>query len=146
MLHSIVLTVHNKGWLLPRVLEGILKNTSGRFELIIVLDGCSDNSKQVAKQYLGASTVPNLILETPDIFETLANNVGLRRASGDCCILIQDDMVVQEQDWNLHLAKPVEKFSDVFAVTAMLRTTGDTIKTISKKEVMEFFRVNGAIF
>ena len=34
--HSIVLTIHNKGWLLERVLDGIVKNTKGEYELIIV--------------------------------------------------------------------------------------------------------------
>lgn len=118
MFHSIVLTVHNKGWLLSRVLQAILTETLGRFELIVVLDGCTDNSEQITNQTLKGSKVPHKILYTPDVFETLANNAGLKQASGDYCILVQDDMVVEERGWNLRLMKPAETFSDVFAVTA----------------------------
>ena len=46
-MHSIILTVHNKDWLLEKVLEGIYYNTRTPYELIIVLDGCSDNSERV---------------------------------------------------------------------------------------------------
>ena len=118
MFHSVVLTIHNKGWLLPRVLDGILKNTGGSYELIVVLDGCTDDSKQVLTQFLEKVSIPRIIIETPDVFETLANNAGLGKASGDYCILVQDDMVIREKDWNLHLVRPAQVYQDVFAVSA----------------------------
>ena len=45
--HSIILTVHNKGWLIDKVIQNIYKNTVGSYELIIILDGCTDNSEEV---------------------------------------------------------------------------------------------------
>ena len=38
-----------KGWLLPRVLDGIKQNTTGSYELIVVLDGCTDDSENILK-------------------------------------------------------------------------------------------------
>ena len=46
-MHSIILTVHNKDWLIEKVLEGIILNTRTPYELIIIIDGCTDNSEKV---------------------------------------------------------------------------------------------------
>ena len=40
------------------------------------------------------------IVHTPDVFETKANNAGLKEAEGDKLIIVQDDMVVKENGWN----------------------------------------------
>ena len=45
-MHSIILTVHNKGWLIDKVIQGIKDNTVGEYELIVVVDGCTDNSEE----------------------------------------------------------------------------------------------------
>ena len=115
--HSLILTIHNKGWLLDRVLDGIIDNTVGNYELIIVLDGCTDDSEEIVKKHV--QKLDNYtVLYADDIFETKANNMGLKQATGDYAIIIQDDMVIQEYGWNRRMQKPFLKLDDVFAVTA----------------------------
>ena len=114
-MNSIILTVHNKEWLISKVISAIYKHTIGPFELIVVLDGCTDKSKQEVFKYINPSNT--LVLETPDVFETKANNVGLKAAKGDCSIIIQDDMIINETGWDSRMRKPFQ-FDDVFAVTA----------------------------
>jgi len=48
---SLILTVHNKDFLLEHVLESIKKNTIGNYELIVVLDGCSDKSESICFEF-----------------------------------------------------------------------------------------------
>lgn len=115
MINSIVLTVHNKGWLLERVMKAIYDNTVDEFELIVVLDGCTDDSESVAKLNAGDNC---RILYADDVFETRANNIGLRSAVGEYVIIIQDDMVINEYAWDTRLRRPFDSFDDVFAVTA----------------------------
>jgi glycosyltransferase involved in cell wall biosynthesis len=118
-MHSIVLTVHNKDWLLPKVLRGIVDNTVSPYELVIVLDGCTDSSEQMVENFI--KNTPNTkvkVVETPDVFETKANNAGLKECEGDKVIIVQDDMVIKESGWNDRLEKPFDEFIDVFAVTA----------------------------
>jgi glycosyltransferase involved in cell wall biosynthesis len=115
---SIILTVHNKDWLVERVIHSIAKYTHGSYELIVVFDGCTDASEQVAREALSNIGIAAKILYTPDVFETMANNTGLRAATGDHVIIIQDDMVINEDGWNKRLLRPITEFSDVFAVTA----------------------------
>lgn len=116
---SFILTVHNKGFLLPRVLESLKRYSSGSYELIIVLDGCTDNSIEIAHKFkMDNQFIDIKIIETPDVFETKANNAGLKLATGEIAIIIQDDMVVNESNWNIRLTNPFTTFNDVFAVTA----------------------------
>jgi len=117
-MHSIILTVHNKGWLLEKVIEGIIKNTQAPYELIIVLDGCTDDSEKVVWDTLLGTSVEWKLLYAPDVFETQANNRGIKAAKGDKIIIIQDDMIVTEGAWNIRMEKPFKVFDDVFAVTA----------------------------
>ncbi len=117
-MHSIVLTVHNKGWLIDKVIEGIVLNTRTPYELIVVIDGCSDNSEQVIWDTLSGTHVDRKFVYAPDVFETKANNLGIKAASGDKIIIIQDDMIIREDNWNLRMEKPFKAFDDVFAVTA----------------------------
>jgi glycosyltransferase involved in cell wall biosynthesis len=116
---SIILTIHNKDFLLNNVLNAIKINTVGTYEINAVLDGCSDKSEEILDSFI--SNNKNLKIKkfiTPDIFETKANNVGLINSSGDYCIIVQDDMIINEYDWNNRLAKPIVNFSDVFAVSS----------------------------
>ena len=79
---SIILTVHNQEEIIPQVLKGIEDNTEGDYELIVVIDGCTDKSEEVILKYVRESTLKDktTFLETPDVFETKANNVGLKYA------------------------------------------------------------------
>lgn len=113
-MHSLILTVHNKDWMIKDVMQSIYKNTVGEYELIIILDGCSDNSEEIVLSNLKDNTK---IFYADDVFETKANNIGLKKSQGDKVIIIQDDMIINEYSWNKNLLKPFI-FDDVFAVTA----------------------------
>lgn len=123
---SIILTLHNKGWLASTVIDALIKYTSTPFELVVVYDGCTDNSRNavesVLKTYttrLGENKIQNYIdIVTPDIHETRANNAGLKSCKGKYAILVQDDMIVNEIGWDKRLMKPMVLWEDVFAVSA----------------------------
>ena len=137
---SIILTIHNKEWLIGQVIKNLFKNTTTNSELIIVFDGCIDKSEERVEHLL--KTTPKNIsvkkLHAPNVFETKANNLGMKNASGDYLIILQDDMIIQEADWNLRLRKPVESFSDVFAVTS--RTAHNWV--YNPKSVHQFLKEN----
>ena len=117
---SIILTVHNQEGIIKDVLAGIEDNTEGEYEVIIVIDGCSDGTEDAVDNYLHDSALFDrvTILHADDVFETKANNIGLKSATGEYVIIVQDDMVIKEKGWNIRMRKPFEAFDDVFAVTA----------------------------
>ena len=117
-MHSIILTVHNKEWLIGQVVEGIVLNTTEPYELMVIIDGCTDNSEEVVRETLSGTPVRVKYFHAPNVFETKANNIGLKAARGDKVIIVQDDMVIKEKGWNKRLEKPFRAFDDVFAVTS----------------------------
>lgn len=116
---SIILTVHNKDFLLEESLRKIKDLTSKPYELILIIDGCTDGSLEIATRFKNKNPKIKVIVEeTPDVFETKANNVGCKLATGDYIFIVQDDMLINEQNWNQRLIKPFKAFDDVFAVSA----------------------------
>lgn len=115
---SIILTVHNKEDLIEWVLNSINENISDvTKELIIVIDGCTDASEQIIKRTVSSGFPPIKIIYEDDVFEVRANNAGLKASTQPYCMIIQDDMVIQEKDFDKKLLAPF-RFSDTFAVSA----------------------------
>lgn len=116
---SINLTIHNKDFLIKDVLESIKRHTTGNYEIIIVLDGCTDNSEKIVKNFFQTNyNISHKILYANNVFETISNNIAAKNSSGDLICIIQDDMIINEMDWNSRLAKPIQSFSDIYAVSA----------------------------
>ena len=114
-----VLTTHNKQDLIESVCYGIINNVSELTkELIIVFDGCTDNTENLVKHILKDSNLIIKYVYTNDVFELRANNEGLKNVTSDYVILIQDDMIIKEKDFDKRMLKPFLSFSDVFAVTS----------------------------
>lgn len=116
---SCLLTTHNKENLIESVCNGILTNISELTEqIIVVLDGCNDNTETIIKTCLKNSNRKIDYVYTDDVFELRANNAGLKIVESDYVILIQDDMIIKEKDFDKRMLKPFQEFSDVFAVTS----------------------------
>jgi glycosyltransferase involved in cell wall biosynthesis len=116
---SLILTVHNKGFLIDRVLNSIKDHTDGTYELLIVLDGCTDDSEEKVTKFIKENPqIKTNLIYTPDVFETKANNTALKEVNSDTAIIIQDDMVINEKGWNVRLTKPFRAYDNVFGVTA----------------------------
>lgn len=113
---SINVTVHNKGFLIRRVLEAIRQNTIQDYELILVLDGCTDDSEQQVNAFLYNFDQPYKTIWSDNVNETKANNLAARQSSGEFIIIVQDDQVVNEMGWDWRILEPFQ-FSDVFSVS-----------------------------
>lgn len=132
---SINLTIHNKGFLIERVLERIKKHTAGPFELVIVLDGCTDDSEWKVRKFCALNPqIKTIILEAPNVFETKANNLAARASTGDHIIIIQDDVLLNEFGWEKRILSPFFLFSDVFSVSG--RTAHNWNPSLLANEIM----------
>ncbi len=117
---SIVLTIHNQEKIIWEVLGGIFRNnTSLVKELILVFDGCTDDSRTVASDWIEDHKpgVRVVSLITNDLFETKANNAGLKEVSQPYAIVTQDDCIIQEAGFDLRLIAPMLYWGDLFAIT-----------------------------
>jgi glycosyltransferase involved in cell wall biosynthesis len=118
---SIILTVHNQENIIQDVLDGILNNISELTkELIIVLDGCTDQSENRIDKLLPKAKDKNLDIKTiltPNINEVMANTVGLENSTCDYSIIVQDDCVITEKNFDKRLLYPFTLIDNLLAVS-----------------------------
>jgi GT2 family glycosyltransferase len=89
---SIVVSFHEKAHYLDDFLA-TLRFSAPSAELVLVDDGSTDNSSEIASQY-----TDNLIMLN-GVWETKANNVGLKAASGEYIAVVQDDDIPFMVNW-----------------------------------------------
>lgn len=122
-LFSIVVPIHNQERIIERNLQSIIDNmTEENFELILIIDACSDNTKSVI--FDSVEKLSNLLLTKLIIlesfiplFETSADNLGFYCSRGDYILEIQADMQILEYGFNMKLLKPFKKLDNIIAIS-----------------------------
>jgi glycosyltransferase involved in cell wall biosynthesis len=137
-----LLTTHNKEDMIEPVCYGIINNISELTkEIIVVFDGCVDKTEEIVKSILNDLTIKIKYVYTDDVFELKANNAGLKEVTSDYVILIQDDMIIKEKDFDKRMLKPFITFDDVFAVTSQTahnnKISGGSVVTIDSADRRE---------
>ncbi len=121
---DIVISIYNQEKNIELLFYTLFLHTTTPFQLILVFDGCTDASKDVALRYIEhfkPRLLKKLIVrETPNLFETKANNVGFKLSDAEYMITLQDDVFINETGWERRLTYPLRKFDSVFAVTARI--------------------------
>lgn len=120
---SVVVPIHNQAQILSRVLTSITEMTLGTYELILILDGCTDGSRDCVLAWESTVSRPSTlvrlhVLENPrGIFETSCDNQGCTLARGTYIVEVQCDMVILTLGYNVLLASPMEQYPDLLAVS-----------------------------
>lgn len=117
---SIVMPIHNQEHIIRKVLDSVVEMTVGQYELILILDGCTDSTPTHVNQWIrdqNGSTDVHVIENKQGLFETACDNQGFRIAKGTYIIEIQADMVLLTFGYNLILASPLEQYPDMIAVS-----------------------------
>ena len=76
-------------------------------KLIIILDGCTDQTNKNVFEFLKTNNIkPEVkIIYTNDIWETKANNIGLKEVKTDYATILQDDMLIKQKKNTLRITK-----------------------------------------
>lgn len=89
---TVVIPTHNMGHLLTDAVNSVLAQTGGHFQIVIVDDGSTDNTSEVAAQWSDARI---LYLYQENAGLSAARNAGLREARGNfICFLDADDLLL----------------------------------------------------
>lgn len=115
---SVILTVYNQEQIIDLVFYGISENISDNVkEIIVILDGCTDGTEEKIRKCYKHSKAEVKEIITPNLNEVLANNVGFRASTCEYSIIVQDDCVVREKNFDLHLMKPFKVVPNLLAVS-----------------------------
>ncbi len=119
MKNTIILTIHNKEKTITKILCALINNTSKiTSNIIIILDGCTDNTDYKIDEFIKI-TKPEIKIQklfTNNIWETKANNVGLKKVKTAYATIVQDDMLIKEKNWDRKLINNFKKYK-LFAVS-----------------------------
>jgi glycosyltransferase involved in cell wall biosynthesis len=78
---SIIIPCYNYGWLLAETLESVLKQHYAEWECLVIDDGSSDNTKQVAESFATKDARIKYVYQVNGGMSNARNN-GLRLAKG----------------------------------------------------------------
>jgi glycosyltransferase involved in cell wall biosynthesis len=87
---SVVIPVHNGESKLPMCLQAVLQSEYSNYQIVVVDDGSSDRTIDVAKQY-----PCTLVQLQQNSGPSIARNVGVEHAKGEFVLFIDDDVLVQ---------------------------------------------------
>ncbi|MBV9002276.1 MAG: glycosyltransferase, partial [Solirubrobacterales bacterium] len=95
---SVVVCTYNGSATLRECLEGVLTLHYPNYEVIVVSDGSTDGSAEIAARFAGVR-----VIETPQRGLAAARNTGMEAATGEILAYIDDD-AIPDPDWLSHLA------------------------------------------
>lgn len=121
---SIVIPVFNQENIIVENLQSIINTTKElSYELIIIIDACTDNTEFNIINWINALEVPYnlysilIIKNNIPIYETACDNIGFICARGKYIIEIQSDMKMTEDGYNIQLLKPFNIIPELIGVS-----------------------------
>jgi GT2 family glycosyltransferase len=113
MTFTIGYAIHNKGYMLDKIIDGLVDSIPETYEVkyVFILDGCSDNSKEILA--IEGKKLKNVeVIETPDLFELRTNNILMKSFDTDFLIIFQDDMVLKDSNFLANLINVYSIYGD----------------------------------
>ncbi len=120
MSYSLLMPNRNNGPILDRVLERLVENTGAvDYELIVVDDGSTDDSRAILRRWRDSGRFPELtVIEREHSGVVDALNAGLAAARGELVVQLDGDATVDTPGWLERLGSFVRSDARVGAATA----------------------------
>jgi glycosyltransferase involved in cell wall biosynthesis len=136
--YSICMPIYNQEDIIKNVLDGLINNTCGTYEITLVLDACSDNTQQNVMSWVNSLCYnENLFCITifksnKPLFETRADNICFKNSRGKYLLEIQADMIMTQPNYNFHMKKPFDIVENVIGVSGRLGYNWSTNEGVGK--------------
>ncbi|MES2799093.1 MAG: glycosyltransferase family A protein [Bacteroidota bacterium] len=119
---SIILPTYNRAHLLPKAIQSVVDQTFGDWELIIVDDGSSDDTKAVVGKFQD-ERIRYIYQENQE--RSVARNNGIQNAQGNyICFLDSDDYFLPNKLMGFHEAIQVHEPTNLFYDALAFKTAG----------------------
>lgn len=92
---SIIIPTYNRAWCIERAIKSILAQDFQGWEMIIVDDGSTDNTREIVEKYLSDTRIKYFFKENGGVGS--ARNLGIKNAKGEMMVFLDsDDELVKE--------------------------------------------------
>ena len=146
---SIIILNFNGKEFLADCLNSVLKQSYKEFEIIIVDNASSDGSIEFLNKYFSNNPKIKIIKADNNFGFAGGNNYGLKYATGDYIVLLNNDTIV-DSDWLKYLVEVIEREDNIGIVQSLVLTEGipdkyyeinGTINLLGHN-IMEIFRID----
>jgi glycosyltransferase involved in cell wall biosynthesis len=141
---SVVIPVYNSGPIFPelyRRLCTVLEKNSPSFEVITVLDGCTDNSLPVISSLAAGDGRLKVIEFSRNFGHQAAVTAGLHHAAGGTIIIMDDDLEDPPEVLPAFIARINEGFDVVYGIRKKRKRS-----LIMRLLFSTFYRLSGKLF
>ena len=94
---SVVMPMFNSEQTIIKALDSLNNQTDKDLELILVDDGSTDNSYEIAKNYLESSNFKYDICKVENRGQSSARNLGIKKASAEYILFLDSDDYINEK-------------------------------------------------
>lgn len=113
---SVIIPVFNQDRIIFTMLDGLIGSLTTDYELIIIDDASTDNSKEIISDYLKYKNITHIFVSTTvPIFETACDNLGFFLASGFYLLEVQSDIIINDKGFDKRMIAALDnnKFCSV---------------------------------
>lgn len=158
---SVIIPIYNMAVFLPGAIQSVVDNDFSETEIIIIDDGSTDESLQIARQIAQTIHSPNIRVEVKSIArggKSAALNEGLKLAGGDFITFLDADDVLPPGSLSIRARKLQTESSDIalgeFEVFNNKKITGrrtipsESVSTLKRKMFYGWrtpFHLNGML-
>lgn len=132
---SVIMLTYNRETMVSLMIESILQQSFKNFELIVIDNGSTDSSGEIAEKYAKHDNRIKVIhIEKSSIGK--GRNIGLSQASGRYIAFVDDDDTC-ERTYLEELFLAVNSQPDVIAISGTNRLSNEISKSFTAREAME---------
>ena len=125
---SIVIPTYNRAKLIPHAIEGVLAQTFKDWELVVVDDGSTDNTRAVVEKYAGPR-IKYIYQENAE--RSAARNNGIKQSTGKyICFVDSDDYYLPIRLEMLYGELEKRNFPEAVFYTGIAYEYGDEIRNL----------------
>ncbi|EEB73891.1 glycosyltransferase family 2 protein [Thermococcus sp. AM4] len=126
---SIILPTYNRGYIIGRTIRSVLDQTFKDFELIIIDDGSTDNTKNIVEIYKEKDNRIRYIRHKRNLGANAARNTGIKKSRGEYIAFIDSDTIWKPQKLEIQI-KIADNTKENFVIYSR------TIRKYTKKTVI----------
>lgn len=135
---SVVMPMFNSEQTIIKALDSLNKQLDKDLELILIDDGSTDDSYDIAKNYLNDSDLKYNIIKTDNKGQSIARNLGIDKAQGEYLLFLDSDDYIDES-LILVIKEAARRSNPEIVVYDYKRVSEDYSVRDSQKQEFAFF-------